>query len=800
MLLSVQWLRQFVKLPAHNDAGRLAHDLTMHTAEAEGVTNLATTLAKVVTGRILSIKQHPDADGLHVAQIQTGPKEVRTIVFGSRFPAKEGMVVPVALPGAYMPGINVTIEKRMLRGIESEGMICADDELNLPFSRTGLMIFPDDMPVGMPLAEALELNDQVIEFSNTALTNRPDLFSVVGFAREVAALTNTKLQPLKISAPKSNKDVIPVRIKVAEKKLCTRYMAVRITGINNEESPIFVKSRLIAAGMRPINLIVDLTNYVMLEQGQPLHAFDGAKMSGAITIRRAKAGEVLRTLDDKERTLDPEMLVIADEREAKAIAGVMGGASSEVGDTTTEVILESACFSASFIRKTSQRLGLRSEASLRFEKELHPALAEIGLARFVQLLQKIQPAIRVGKIGAVGETRFSRTLKLPWATINNRIGLTVKPAWARTVLTQLGFVVKQSKTDLIVSVPWFRSHDIVIAEDLIEEVVRMYGYDRVPMVRDSVQTDLPDANHFSDFVTQAKQALVGAGVDEVMSLAFVSPATIQKLGLLLDDHLRIKKPLSEDLAYLRSTIVSGLIEKVVKNLRQEEAVRLFEIERIFSTRPSTQHAGGKGALLLPEQDFFLGIAVAAAGDGRAVFAAKGVIDTVLRGLRYTPTFRNVTPHHPYMHPTRCAEILIGNKTVGWLFELHPQVARQYGARERLGMVELNFSLLEQLQPELVAYSPLAKFPAVQRDLAIVISESVTAAQIEASAKEGHALVTAVTIFDIFRDATIGEGKKSVALRLTYADPNKTLTSAEIDAAHAAVLKRLAGDVKAEART
>ncbi len=803
MLISKNWLRDFVFLPDAFDAPDLARRLSLATVEVEGVSVQGADLENIVVGLITKIDAHPNADKLRVCTVDVGDEALSIVCGGSNVAV--GMKVVVAKLGASVrwhgQGDPIVMEPATIRGVESRGMICASDEVGLleRFPKkdekeivdlTGVTAKP-----GTPLAVALDLDDVIFDIDNKSLSNRPDLWGHYGLAREVAALTRKKFKELKPPALKTQRDWT-VRVDVRAPELCSRYMAVALTGVSATASPDWLVRRLVATGQRSINAIVDLTNYVMLELGQPLHAFDAdvikeGDKAVSLVVRRAAVGEAFAALDDKEYTLTENTLVIANQTEALALAGIKGGKHSGVTETTSTIIIEAATFNAGFIRRASTQLGLRTDSSARFEKTLDPMLPEFALRRIVELAHQIWPKAQVvSEITDVINTNTTpKVLEFSWDFINERLGVEIPRKTALDILEHLGFVVKIKKNQARVTIPsWRASKDIAIPEDIVEEVARVFGYENIPATMPEFPTVPPVVNLVRKAERVSRDVLSSMAFSEVSNYSFVASEWLQRLGLDVSQYLALDNPIAKDRPLLRRELWPGLVETVESNAHRFDQVRVFELGRSYCVEDAGERAEPRSDELLPRQPNLLGLAVAEKGTHEPFFMVAQAVRELGLVLKRPLELRAVKLGTQF-HPGRSAEIVSGDVVVGWVAELHPQLQNTLGIAARVAVAELSLTLLIEQPVQLAAYTPVAEFPSVTRDVAFTVPQGVAHSAIVAVLKTADPLVSAIELFDVYRGEHVAAAQKSLAYKITY-QTDHTLTTAEIDAAHKAVTKLL----------
>jgi phenylalanyl-tRNA synthetase beta chain len=746
----------------------------------------------VIVGEVLSVVRHPNADTLTVCQVATG-RETLQVVCGAPN-VRPGMKAPLATVGATLPG-GMEIGKARLRGEESLGMLCSARELGLSDDASGLLELPADMPTGQALEEALALDDQVLGFNLTP--NRGDCMSVLGIAREVAALGGHALAPPEVApVAAGGGDTVPVEL--TPRAGCVRFASRVIRGVDaRAQAPLWMRERLRRAGLRPINAIVDVTNYVMLELGQPMHAYDRREIDGGIVVRRARAGETLRLLDGREITMDESVLVIADRSKSLGLAGVMGGDHSGIDDSTTHVLLEVAYFVPEVIAGRGRRFGLVTDASQRFARGVDPTLQERALERATRLILDSAGGtagpLMVAELE--GERPERRTVRLRATRARKVIGAEIADADMRRHLESLGMEVRDTADAWTVTAPPWR-FDIAIEEDLIEEVGRLHGFDQVPETHQTAPIVMPANTETRVDEDRAADILVGRGYHEAITYSFVDHDS-QALFVPLPAGLRLTNPISEDLAEMRLSLWPGLVRALRENQRrQQPRVRLFELGRTFvpengGLREVPVIAGLAAGTALPEQWGVRGEAVDyydVRGDLEALFAATGA----------RADFRFEADAHPALHPGQTARIWRSEQAIGWLGRLHPEIESQ---------LELTYSAIVfevESGPLLVARVPrhaeVSRFPSVRRDLAVVVDEKSTVREIlDRVRATAGGLLTDLVLFDVYRGSGIPAGRKSLAIGLNLQDFSRTLTDADTDAVVARVIADLQGDYNATIR-
>ena len=766
-----------------------------------------------VVGKVLTCVQHPDADRLRVCTVDVGEDEASQIVCGAPN-VDAGQTVAVARPGAVMPG-GMKLKKAKLRGVESAGMICAEDELELGVEHDGIMVLDDHIPAGTPLAEVLPLSTEVLELEVTP--NRPDCLGVYGVAREVHAITGAPLAPPPWDddpgdMPDDEDSPAGIEVVVEDPDLCPRFTARVFEQVKIGPSPVWLRSRLIAAGQRPINNVVDITNYVMLLTGHPLHAFDLDRIAGGrLVVRRGVDGETMTTLDGQERTLDRDILVIADDDGPTSLAGVMGGQRSEVEPTTTRVLMEVAVWDGPNINRTSHRLALRSEASSRFEKRLSPESAMAAQAVAAQLMIELAGAkLAPGTLDVAAAAPADAVIHLRDARVSGLLGAPVARERSAEILTALGFGVADAHDGLDVTVPHWRRVDVTREADLIEEVARVDGVDGLPATIPPNRTGLPGRLGAGQLLRRrAEDVLVGRGLAEVVGWSFTDPGLLDRLllpdGHPLRDVVVLENPMSEAQSVLRPTIFGSLLDIARHNAARGTAdIAIFESGNVYrrhgadateATSPANEHHA-LGALLTGAAR---PATFAETDPPRAdVLTAKGLVDAVL-GALHVP-WEAVQTTRPFLHPGRAGEIRSAGEILGIFGELHPTVAANWDFDEPVAVLAIDLGKVRALAPELATYQDLTTYPEMRQDLALTVGDDVPAARVlQVVRAAGGRLVTGAEVFDVYRGGQVGEGRVSLALHLAFRAPDRTLTEEDVTPAREKIVAALATELGAELR-
>jgi phenylalanyl-tRNA synthetase beta chain len=808
--VAYKWLKDLVDIDLQPEV--LGEQMTMAGIAVENVENMAKGLERVVVGQVTSMEKHADSNKLWVCQVNVG-EESYQIVTGAQN-VNTGDKLPVALEGAELPN-GLVIKPTKLRGVPSNGMLCSIGELNLEpadwpeDSGDGILILPSEVPIGMQIAAYLGIDESVLELE--LYPNRADCLGMVNVAREVSAITGGKLHLPKWANgvnPELKATGVNPQVTICDSQLCKRYAALIIENVQVGESPVWLKQRLTAAGMRPISNLVDITNYVMLELGQPLHAFDFDTLAGKeIIVRRAKQGEKILTLDNVERVLDEDMLVIADRDVPVAIAGVMGGLATEVTESTKRILMESAHFDGTSIRKTSKKLGLRSEASQRFEKGVNAANLVSVLGRVAELVEQLGVGTPVGPIADnYPEPIIPIDLELRTSKVNQILGLTLSDAEIEQVLAPLGFELNWLEPDkLQINIPTYRA-DLTSEVDLIEEVARLYGFDKIPTSLPSGNTTLGKRTAEQELKNKARKALVNSGFSEVLTYSFTGARALDRIGLAADhpwrEQIRIFNPLRDELSLMRTTLVPGLLETAGKNIaRRNLDIAIFEQGYVYLPKDEQINS-------LPNEVYKISGLVS--GNqlktwnqpqvAMDFYYLKGALEYLFQQLGVKNYSLIPNRELSFMHPGRTASVIIRGKTAGFIGEVHPDVMEEYRLPARTCIFELDGAQLFAASDLKLKMAPVPRFPAITRDMALLVDEEVPIEKVyRAIRKAEKNLLRDVRLFDLYQGAQVPAGKKSVAFSLVYQSAERTLTDEEVIKLHDSIKKVLDQEFGAELR-
>lgn len=803
MRISYNWLREYVEIEDFTPF-EIAEILTRGGLEVEEIKQLLPEIEGVVVGEVLSVNPHPNAEKLTLCMVR-GNHSPLSIVCGAKN-VKPGDKVPLALAGAKLPG-NLKIETIKIRGEWSYGMLCSESELGLGEDSTGIMVLPEDLRVGEDIVDALGLKDYILEIKVTP--NRSDWLSIIGIAREMAALTNRKIRLPEWKVIEDGESIVELAsVEVKAPELCWRYLGRVIMGTTIRPSPFWLKRRLESLGIRSINNIVDITNYCLLEWGQPLHAFDFDLLEEKkIIVKCANPGEKFITLDNVVRTLDSDALMICDGRRSVAIAGIMGGLNTEISENTVNLFLESALFNPVSIRKTSRKLSLSTESSQRFERGVDPDGVGVALDRAAYLILKMGGGrVARGRLEvSTPHVPVSPNVPLSIRKVNTLLGIELKKETIIDYLKRLEINLTKSDKDYLEFLPPSYRLDLRYPVDLIEEIARLYGYDNIPSHVSSLRSSFKKVNPFQIFESKLKKVLCYQGFQELITYSFISQKELEILNLSPSDYriqvLKIRNPLSENQAVMRTTLIPGLLSAMRKNVYQKNYhMRLFEIGKVFIQSDKD---------LLPVEKRMLGGLISGLRGGETwnipkeevdFYDIKGYLENVLEEFNILKVHFVRPCSISFLHPGKSSHIYIGNEKLGFLGEVHPKVLSHYDVNQRVFIFEIDCDLLYQYSENPRYYKPLSKYPPVYRDIALIVPEDLNAEKIK-EAIESYIpdLIKEVFLFDFYKGKPIPEGKKSLAFRIKYQAFDRTLTDEEINHLHSELASFLRRELGVEFR-
>ena len=786
MNLPLSWLKDYMNTDGIDEA-TYAHEMTMSGSIVEGIENPANEIKNVVIGKILKVEPHPDADKLVVCQVEVGESEPIQIVTGAPN-VFEGAVIPVAKHKSTLPG-GVKITKGKLRGVASMGMMCSTDELGISDERaTGILILPEDTPIGADVVEVLGLNEAVAEFEITS--NRPDCMSIIGLARESAATFRREFHIPEVTVNENGESVDDyASVEIQNPELCSRFVGRVVKNVKIAPSPEWMQRRLKACGIRAINNVVDITNYIMLEYGQPMHAYDLDHVSGhKIIVRNAKEGEQLETLDDQPRTLISSMIAISDAEKAIGVAGVMGGANSEVSEDTVTVLFESACFHPVAVRRGAKALGMRTDASALFEKGLDAENCLAAINRACALMTELGAGEVVGGIiDLYPGKKEARVLPFEPEKMNRFLGLNVPVSEMISILESLEFKVEGDK----VYVPSFRN-DVEGIADVAEEVARIYGYDKIPTTMMQGSVTIGGKNRKQKLEDAVRDALTDAGLYEAMTYSFIDPKENDMVAIPADDIRRkmvvISNPLGEENSVMRTDMLSSVMKVLRTNYNRRNAeVGIFEIGTVYLPEGDT----------LPRETQIVAMAMYGMGD---FYDMKGKVEQLLEEIgifdyEFAPCSDDAS-----FHPGRCARLILGGKQAGVLGQVHPKVAANFKVGTEVYASMLDFEALLLGYTADRKYKQLPKFPATSRDIAVLLDSAVHVGEVEKiMKKQNSSILESFKLFDVYQGEQVGKGKKSVAYSLSFRADDRTLTDEEVNAVMDKILTDLQTELHAELR-
>lgn len=794
MKTSVEWLREYADVNV--DVKTLADRLTMTGSKVETIEQKGNNIKNVVVGKILEITKHPDADKLIVTKVDVGTEKLQIVTGADN--VKVGDLVPIAKDGSELPG-GVKIKTGKLRGVESCGMMCAVTELGLDLAdypgqiEHGIMILPKDYEkfLGKDIVEVLNLKEDILDFEITS--NRPDCFSIEGLGRETAISLNEEFKNPHKNVSKDVKTVDSIyglKVDIEAKDLCYRYIARVIRNVEIKESPEWMKRRLKACGVRAINNIVDITNYVMLELGQPMHAFDIENVAGKhIIVRRAGENEKITTLDETERTLNSDNLVIADEEKPVAVAGVMGGLNSGITDTTKTVVFEAATFNRGSVRLTAKKLGLRTESSSRFEKGLSPEIAARAIDRAVELAELIGAGKAVDeKIDIYPEKEKQKVIPFEPEKVNDLLGMNISKEEMIDILTKLGIEVNGEK----LVIPYFRV-DLERTADIAEEVIRIHGYNTLNSTLINAESTVGAKTKLQKLQDRIKELLVQKGFSEMYAFSFIGHKDFEKCKLDSTKAIKITNPLGEEFSLMRTSMMPTVMQSIATNYnKKNKDVALFEMGKTYIDEEGNI---AKGEVATETEQ----IAFALYGKNADFYVVKGIIENILE-ISNIAKYQLARETEVNLHPGRSAKILIGKDRIASFGEVHPEVLENYGIGDKVYYAVIDIEKFAKYGKNNKKYTPIPKYPAVERDIALVVDEDVEVGQIESViSKKAKNILERAELFDVYRSDKLGENKKSVAYELIFRAQDRTLTDDEIKNTMEAITRELQTILGAELR-
>ncbi len=808
MQVSYNLLKEYVDIDM--SAEELAQRLTINGIILERMENISTEIEKVVVGKITSMSQHPENKKLIICQVDIKEGTLQIICGAKNIKVSDK--VAVALDGAKLPQIGI-IKSKKFKNVLSSGMLCSASEIGIEQGiSSGILILEEDAILGEDIREIIKFDDTIFDFE--IHSNRPDLMSIIGISREIAAITNNKLKTPEIKIKEKDKRIEKeITVKIEAEDLCPRYTGRVIKDIKIKESPLWLKWKLRLLGARPINNIVDITNFVMMETGQPLHAFDLDLIKGkTIIVRKSRPGETICTLDDVERQLPSNSLVITDTEKAIALAGIMGGKYSEIDQNTKNIFLESAYFNSVNNRRSTAKFGLRTEASNRFEKGIDKEVQIYALDRAADLISKIAMGkISSGKIDTNEKLYQPCKINLRIKRVNRILGQLLDKDESKTknkiisILDKLEFKVAEDKGEYIEVIPPSFRGDVEGEIDIIEEIARIYGYDKIKPTLFNTTIVQEGKNFRFRVIDQARETLIGCGLNEVITYSFISPDIFDKIripeGHKLRNAIKIKDPMTRDHSLMRTSLISSLLEVIKWNTnRQAELVKIFEVGRIYLPYPDKPNS-------LPQEKLIIAGAINKTGRGDIweksfsldIFDIKGIIETVFQGLK-VENWEVVHGNHPAFHPLRNGKIIMGGEEVGIFGEIHPEVINNYRIPGKVNLFEIDFENLLPNIPSDIKYCVLPKYPSVQRDLALIVKEEILSVDIIKTIKSiDGKLIKKVTLFDVFKGKQIGGGYKSLAYSVVFQAEDRTLIDQEVENTYKKIREKLIAKFNAKIR-
>lgn len=792
MRVPIKWIRDFVDIDIPVED--LADKLTMSGTKTELIIDNSKNIENVVVGKILEINTHPNADKLVITKIDIGMEEKLQIVTGAKN-VSVGDIVPVALDNSTLPQKEAPFYKKIkkgeFRGELSDGMLCSASELGIEEkyiedrSKNGIWILDDSLTIGEDIKTALDLQDYILEFEITS--NRPDCLSMIGIAHEVSAVLDKKINLPSNEYKSIDKDFI-FDAKVEDDTLCPRYILKKVIDIKIEKSPYYIQRRLIEAGVRPINNIVDITNYVMLEYGQPMHAFDAEFLSkNKIVVKKANNGEKFITLDNQERTLDENMLMITDGEENIAIAGVMGGLNSEITDDTKSVIFESANFDSDSVRLTSKKLNLKTDSSIRFEKGIDIKRAKKAIDKACYLVEKYGwGKVLNSEVDICNDKKMNNIINISLDEIQKSVGIDISSEQINDILERLFFTFEEKDGNYAITPPSFRL-DVFLKADIVEEITRLYGYEKITSKNMVSQVTYADKSASKRFEEKTKDILVSVGLSEVITYSFIGEKDLNKINFPIENVVKVLNPLGEDTSIMRTTLLSSMLNVVSRNYnRKNEHFAGFEVGNIF--REDT----GKNQPIQKKE-----IVSAIYGQNVTFFTMKEKLESYLSTINIKN--REYIPYNlnDFFHPTRCAVVTSSNNELGYIGQVNPLILEKYDINTPVFIFVLDFDILLEISDLSYTFIPVSKFPSIKRDISFVVDKKISIREIEKAIKNVKCnFIDKIELFDIYEGEQVGESKKSISYSITYQNSDRTLQDKEVNEIQEKILKSLEDNVKA----
>lgn len=799
MLLSLNWLKEYIPAIKNTSPEELAKELNNKTVEVENIINLSEKYNNIVVGEVEEVRPHPNADRLRIAMVNNGTEKIQIVCGAPNLSV--GMKAPVALPGAKMAN-GMEIASTEMRGEKSFGMLCAEDELGLGHNHEGLMTLNNKAKIGQNFAKYLDNDDIVLEVDNKSLSHRADLFGHLGMAREIAAIFNLKITPRKIKEVNKNNEGPKVELK--SKDLCSKYLAVRIDGIKVLEKSNY-SEKLNAVGIKSINNIVDISNFIMADTGQPIHIFDANKLNDKLIIRTSTQGEKITTLDKQELELPEGVLLITDNKKALAIAGIIGGLDSAVNQNTESIIIESANFLGKNIRQSSTKLNIRTEASTRFEKGQDPQNCITAINQAIAIIKDLFPEATVSEITEKGDWKNeSRVIELSEDWLNNFVGQNISLDLSKNILEKLGFIIEKNNNILTVTIPSWRIKDIIIKEDLAEEILRIIGFSSITGTLPEASIEIPYKNEAIELERAIRNTLSkDAKLNEVYNHSFRDETALNKLEINTENYLKIKNPLNEQMTLLRRDIFLGLISNVKTNQYSNDSIKIFENGQVFFKSPGKLSKNDSDDFL-PHQENHLGICLAGNDSEKLLIELKGIINLLVKKLSHNQTNASFCQHYQvesFMDKNISGLIMVDSVELGWVAKLNITQAKNLGIKKQTILAELNCNSLQDIMKKYPQsnYTETSKYPALLRDLAFVVNDKIRYNELYQEIKNFNLIIRDVKLFDVYSGGNLGEGKKNMAFNITYQNEEKTLEANEVDEIQTNLIKILAEKYGAQIR-